>query len=118
SQNKTSQADRNINLTSGYYLKVSGDKLISELPYYGRAFVAPMNPTESPLSFTSSKFSYQVNPRKKGGWDITIEPGDNREVRQFSFTVSEKGYTSLQVTNNNRQPINFSGYMTSKEKFR
>jgi hypothetical protein len=117
-QNATPLGGRNINLTSVYDVKLLGDTLVSELPYYGRAFVAPMNPTEGPLSFTSTKFSYQVNPRKKGGWDITITPEDNREVRQLFFTVSEKGYTSLQVTNNNRQPINFSGYITSKEKFR
>src|SRR4051794_18384062 len=115
-QNATPLGGRNINLTSVYDVRLSADTLISELPYYGRAFVAPMNPTEGALSFTSTKFSYKADARKKGGWDVTITPEDNREVRQFFFTVSDKGYTSLQVTNNNRQPISFSGYITSREK--
>ena len=65
---------RFINLTSLYDLEISGDTLNSNLPYFGRSYVAPMNLTESPLRFTSTDFSYTVNPRKKGGWDIIDIP--------------------------------------------
>jgi len=117
-QSATPLSGRFINLTSVYDVRVSNDTILSELPYFGRAFVAPMNPSEGPLNFTSTKFSYSSNARKKGGWDITIKPQDTRDVRQLFLSVSEKGYASLQVTSNNRQPINFSGYVTSREKFR
>src|SRR5215472_2626366 len=45
-------------LTSEYDLKVTPTAIVSDLPYFGRAFVAPMNPTQSPLQFTSSQFGY------------------------------------------------------------
>src|SRR4051812_10006074 len=46
------------NLTSPYDLKVAGDTVISDLPYFGRAFVAPIDPAEGGIRFTSTNFSY------------------------------------------------------------
>lgn len=109
---------RNINLTSIYEVRLSGDTLISDLPYYGRAYIAPMNASEGGIHFTSTQFSYNIKERKKGGWDITILPTDTKDVRQMFLTVAEEGYATLQVGSNNRQNISFSGYITSRNKFR
>jgi len=105
---------RNINLTSIYDLKVSGDTVISDLPYFGRAYSAPINPAEGGIHFTSNDFTYNLTERKKGGWDITILPKDTRDVRQMFLTVSESGYASLQLTSNNRQAISFNGYIKER----
>ena len=109
---------RNINLTSTYDLRVFGDTLVSHLPYFGRAFVAPINPSEGGIHFTSTKFSYDVKEKKNGGWDITILPTDTRDVRRMYLSVSEEGYASLQVGSNNRQNIGFNGYITSSKNFK
>src|SRR5438105_11782972 len=37
-------------LTSDYDLRVTGDTVVSYLPYFGRAYTAPTDPTQSPLS--------------------------------------------------------------------
>lgn len=105
---------RLINLSSWYDLRVSGDTVMSDLPYFGRAFVAPMNPTESALRFTSTEFNYDIKERKKGGWDITILPKGAKDVRQMQMTVSENGYATLQVMSNNRQPISFNGVIEQR----
>ena len=107
---------RAINLTTPYDLRVSGDTVVSDLPYFGRAFVAPMNPAEGGIHFTSNKFTYNVKEKKKGGWDIVIMPKDTKDVRQMYLTVTEKGYTSLQVISNNRQFISYNGYIIDKNK--
>lgn len=109
---------RTLNLTSIYDLRLSPDTLVAELPYFGRAYVAPIDPTQGGINFTSTNFAYTINDRKKGGWDITLLPKDAQDVRQMFLTVSQDGYATLQVTSNNRQPINFNGYVTSKEKFK
>ena len=109
---------RSVNLTSLYDVKLSGDTITSDLPFYGRAFVAPINPSDGGIHFTSTKFDYTVNEKKKGGWDITIQPKDTKDVRQMFLSVSENGYASLQVTSNNRQAINYTGYVTAKNKVR
>lgn len=106
---------RTINLTSTYYLRVSGDTVVADLPYFGRAFVAPMDPSEGGIHFTSANFSYNAKARKKGGWDITILPKDAQDVRQMFLTLTESGYGSLQVTSNNRQQISYNGYIKERK---
>ena len=112
-QSATPMSGRNRQLTSDYDLKVTKDKLVSYLPYFGRAYSAPIDPSQGGIQFTSKDFDYTTTPRKKGGWDIQIKPKDYRDVQQMSLTISEDGYASLQVTSINRQPISFSGYITA-----
>jgi hypothetical protein len=99
-------------LTSEYDVKLSGDSLITYLPYFGRAY-GPINPgDDGGIKFTSTKFDYKTKARKKGGWDIMITPKDNRDVRQLNFTISASGYATLQVSSNNRQSISYNGYIS------
>src|SRR5205823_2822913 len=57
-------------LTSSYDLIVSKDTIISNLPYFGRAYTAPVNPSEGGINFTSTNFEYTVKGKRKGGWDV------------------------------------------------
>lgn len=105
-------------LSSEYDLKVSKDTVIAFLPYFGRAYTAPMDPTKGGIKFTSTDFTYTTE-KKKRGWDITITPKDARDadVRYLVLSISNNGYGSLRVISNNRDGISFSGYITqSKEK--
>ncbi|WP_414648326.1 DUF4251 domain-containing protein, partial [Dinghuibacter sp.] len=55
---------------------------------------------------------------KKGGWEITIKPKDNRDVNQINLSVSSAGYASLRVTSVNRQAISYSGEIVKRRKAR
>lgn len=100
---------RTRNLTSDYDLKISPASIVSYLPYYGRAYVAPMDPSQGPLEFTSKDFTYTTTPGKKDGWTITIKPNDYKEVQSMTLSISSEGYATLQVTSTNRQAISFNG---------
>lgn len=100
---------RNRQLSSGYTLEVTGDTLVAYLPYFGRAYTAPIDPSKGGIQFTSVNFDYTEQERSKGGWNIRIKPTDNREVRDFYLTISANGYGTLQVNSINRQPISFTG---------
>lgn len=106
---------RTINLTTPYSLRLAGDTVVSDLPYFGRAFVAPMDPSEGGIHFTSANFDYNQKDRKKGGWDITILSKDTKDVRQMFLTVTESGYGTLEVTSNNRQQISYNGYIRERK---
>lgn len=101
-------------LTSDFDLQVSKDTIVSDLPYFGRAFTAPLNPSEGPLQFTSTDFQYSVSNRKKGGWDVVITPKDVNDPRQLNLSIFDNGTASVIVTSYNRQPISFNGYVTAK----
>jgi|RhiMetdeSRZDD1v2_1073273.scaffolds.fasta_scaffold04721_18 uncharacterized protein DUF4251 len=101
-------------LTTDFDLRVTQDTIVSDLPYFGRAYSAPVNATQGPLQFTSTDFQYTMTNRKKGGWDIMIVPKDVQDPRQMALSITESGYASLTVTSTNRQPISFNGYITAK----
>ena len=104
------------NLTTIYNVRVSNDTLISYLPFFGRAYTATINETESPLNFTSTDFSYTVTQHKKSGWDIVIRPKDNTTIQQYSFTIFSNGTANLNVINTSRDPISFTGYIQKENK--
>lgn len=100
---------RTIQLTSDYTLTVRNDSVIAYLPYFGRAYTAPIDPSKAALDFTSTDFGYKSDQNKKGNWQIEIKPKDAGDVRQLFLSISKGGYGSLQVTSNNRQSITFNG---------
>ncbi len=106
---------RSINLTTPYDVRVSDDTVASDLPYFGRAFAAPLNPAEGGIRFTSIDFNYHVKDGKKGTWDVTISPKDSKDVRQMLLNISESGYGTLQVISTNRQQISYRGYLKEKK---
>jgi hypothetical protein len=112
-QSAMPMSGRTRQLTSDYDLKVTKSEVVSYLPYFGRAYTAPIDPTQGGIQFTSKDFDYTVAARKKGGWDIQIKPKDYRDVQQLSLSITESGYATLQVTSTNRQPISFNGYVTA-----
>ncbi len=96
-------------LTSTYDVKVSNDSVIVDLPYFGRAYTAPIDPASGGFKFVSTSHDYTLKPRKKGGWDLLIKPKDERDVQQLLLNVFANGSASLQVISNSRQPISFNG---------
>jgi hypothetical protein len=106
----------NINLTSEYDLRVGKDTLVAYLPYFGRAYQAPMDPTDGGIHFTSTRFTYTKQQNKKGGWDIYVKPSDAKGVEKMFLSISEDGYASLQITSSQRDPISFQGYIEKKKQ--
>ncbi|HEX2534101.1 MAG TPA: DUF4251 domain-containing protein [Chitinophagaceae bacterium] len=102
-------------LTSEYDLRLQGDSLTIFLPYFGRAYSAPMDLNGSGLRFTSTEFDYTVKARKKDRWDVRIRPKDSRDVQSLNLTIWENGSADLQVQSNNRDPISFRGYVTERK---
>jgi len=104
------QASTSRQLTSDYDLTIAGDSVISYLPYFGRAYVAPINPSEGGIKFTSTQFDYQLSNGGKS-WKVTIQPKDAPEVQQLYLDIFDNGKATLQVISTNRQSISFNGYV-------
>jgi hypothetical protein len=96
-------------LTSYYNLTVNKDSLIVNLPYFGRSYTAPLDPTNIGISITAVGFEYSFVKKKKGCWDITIRPKDRTDIQSFSMTVYDDGTAYLSVTCTNRNPISYNG---------
>ncbi|MDB4918536.1 MAG: hypothetical protein JWQ54_519 [Mucilaginibacter sp.] len=108
------QRGNSKSLDYGYDVIVSKDTVTAYLPYYGRVTVAPIDPTDGGVKFTSTNFDYTTKQAKNGSYNITITPKDagnqgSKDVRYLRVNVSTNGYASLQVLCNNRDPISFNG---------
>jgi|SRR5690606_370210 len=99
---------RSRNLSFGYDLQVAPDSIISHLPYFGRAYRAPVDPRKGGIQFVSTEFDYAVEEENEG-WLVTILPKDNSEVQKMFVHIGESGYATLQVISMFRQPISFHG---------
>jgi hypothetical protein len=110
-QSATPMSGKLRQLTSEYDVVVNKDVVVSQLPYFGRAYSAPIGSTDNGIQFTSKDFEYMVTPKKKGGWDIVIKFKDTQDAKQMQFSIFDNGSASLQVLSNNRQPISFNGYV-------
>lgn len=103
-------------LTTSYDVMVKKDSLTCFLPFFGRAFQAPIDPSKGGIQFTSTNFSYNVNPKKTNQWDVTIKPNDNTDVQQLNFNIFDNGIANLNVANTHRDPISFSGHIEKIKK--
>lgn len=100
---------RTIQLTSTYTLAVKNDSLIANLPYFGRAFTAPIGQAGGGIEFISKDYTYIKEEKRNGAFEIEMIPLDYRDVRRLFLTISPSGYGNLYVTSQNRQAISFRG---------
>jgi hypothetical protein len=111
-QSAISMSGRVRQLESDYMVTVTKGKITVDLPYFGEAYSAPMDPTESGIQASSTVFDYSVKPRKKDGWNVIIKPKDDKRVQQIALTISSEGYIAASVVSRNRQPITFNGVIS------
>ncbi|MEO6682928.1 MAG: DUF4251 domain-containing protein [Ginsengibacter sp.] len=106
---------RSYTLTSTYDVRVNNDSLVSYLPYFGRAYSAPMDPTKVGTQFTSTNFTYHIAVVKNNQWRISLVPKDVSSIQELVFTIFDNGSTSLNITSTSRDQISYSVYLKKIE---
>lgn len=96
-------------LTSRYDVVVKKDTVNCYLPFFGRAFQAPIDPSKGGIQFTSTNFSYNVTAKNNNDWEVIIKPKDYTDVQQLDFNIFGNGTATLNVVNTHRDPISFTG---------
>jgi len=97
-------------VTSDFVFQYSSKKIMSYLPYFGKANVgADIMSGKGPLDFTSVDFIAETLRPKEGEWHVSIKPKDYSEVQQLSFNLYSNGSATLDVIMTNRSAIRFTG---------
>ncbi len=117
--NAQPMSGKTVNLTPDYSLKVTKDTIEAYLPYFGRAYTAPSNPSEGGIKFISTNFDYDSVLKKNGTYEIKITPKDLRKPEQSGtvlyLSTSNSGYGSLRVQMTNKQAISYYGRIEPKK---
>lgn len=100
---------RSVDISYSYQLKVSKDTISAYLPYFGRAYTAPISNDDAGVKFTSTNFEYSLNPEKNGTWDIKIKINDSQSKYRLSLKIGNSGKATLNVQDNRRQSISYYG---------
>ncbi len=101
-------------LSSGYHLKITPDSVVACLPFFGRAFTAPVDPMKGGIQFVSTRFDYKQNLKKKS-FEITITPQDVPEINTVRVYVGASGYASVHISSLNRTPISYNGVIEDNQ---
>jgi hypothetical protein len=106
---------RSRQLTPGYYLEIYGDTAKIYLPYYGKAYSAPMNPSDVGYDFTSTKMEYAIKEGKKNSYVISVKVKDKINNPEFNLTVYDDGTAYLRAMSTDRQSTSYNGSVRMKE---
>ncbi|HSV09725.1 MAG TPA: DUF4251 domain-containing protein [Hanamia sp.] len=98
-------------LTSRYDVVVKKDTVNCYLPFFGRAFQAPIDPSKGGIQFRSTSFSYSITPKNNNQWEVSVKPNNNSDVQELFFNIFDNGSATLNVVNTHRDPISFSGHI-------
>lgn len=99
-----------VYLSPYYDVTVSPDTVKCYLPFFGRAYTAPINSSEGGIKFTSTKFEYDIQDGKKAGnWVVTIRTKDTNRPFTLVFDLWSNGTGRLNVFDQDRQSISFQG---------
>lgn len=98
-------------LSSYYDVEVKKDTLSSFLPFFGRSYQAPLDPSKSPLAFHSYNFTYKTEQKNKDQCQVIINPMDRQEIQELLFTIFNNGSATLNVVSTNRDAISFYGHI-------
>jgi hypothetical protein len=101
---------------ANYDVTLNQGKLEVYLPYFGRAYSPPRDPSKGGIQLTTTDYDYTSTVNKKGGWDIVIKPKKTTlqtitDVQIMRLTVNKDGFATMHITSINRQPITFNGYV-------
>jgi len=113
----TPQRGSTRHLTPEYEIVIKPDTIISYLPYFGRSYSAPIDPSEGGIKFTSSDFEYTIGKKKKKSWEITIKLKDVSDVQNMYFSIFENGSATVRVVSNKRESISFNGTVQEGKAF-
>ena len=109
-QSLTPMSGSKVNLTSLYYFQIEGDNVISELPYYGRAYSVEYGSTDLGVKFNEKpeNIDIEFNENKKL-YLISIVVKTQKERFQIYINAGLSGYTNVSINPSNRQSISYYG---------
>jgi Domain of unknown function (DUF4251) len=93
-----------------YGVRITTDSVIAVLPYNGKSYTVQNSPMEKEIKFISTNFKYTSVAKKKGKWEITIEPKDARGIRLFLIIFND-GNANMDVISPGNETMLFKGYV-------
>ena len=102
------QRGRMMNLSSGFSVEIKGDSIISNLPYFGRAYNLPYGGGKG-LTFTELYRDYRVSHPKADLTSIYINVDNKEDILDYKIDVYDDGESSIELITRNRDRMYYRG---------
>jgi uncharacterized protein DUF4251 len=113
--NMITSRGRSRYLTPGYFFRVNGDTLTVYLPYVGRAYSAPVDPSDAGYDFTTTDFTYAVSEGKKKSYNVSVKTKGKVYNTDFTLTVYDNGTAYLSASGSDKDPVSYNGDIKEKK---
>ena len=97
---------------SGYSVVFSEENIISNLPYYGRAYRGVGTEKYKGMRFQGKPQIFTVEKAKEFQINVEVKDGETYEL---SLSVSGSGYATLNISSNTRGIISYQGEVIRTE---
>ena len=100
--------------TNPNYVKFSPDLIVSEMPFYGKAYSVPYG-GDSGLKFDGKPDVYKVEKKNKN-YEVEAKVKGKGDFYTISLTISFSGNSTMNIMSNNRSSISYIGEVYPIEK--
>lgn len=103
---------------SGGYLRIVGDSVMADLPYFGeRQMGGAYNPQKSGILFNGIPKEFSIEPNKKGdGKTIRFNISQNQEGYRVIAQVYPSNHTTITIASTHRTTIWYQGTVSEYER--
>ncbi|SRX76181.1 DUF4251 domain-containing protein [Aequorivita antarctica] len=92
---------------SGYSVTFSPEKIVSNLPFYGRAYGGMALGRDKGMRFQGKPKNFTIEKNKEYKVNTTVNDEGNTYL--IALSVNDSGYASLTISSNDRGTISYQG---------
>lgn len=104
----TTQRGSTIPLSADFFIELRGDSVTAQLPYFGRAYVAPMG-TDNVLHFATRITGFSAERGDGGTRRMEFKARTVEDLFRFRITIHADGQAEVDVYPQRRDRISFDG---------
>lgn len=105
---------KSVDLTTNpNFVKFSGDLIVSEMPFFGRAYSVSYG-GDSGMKFHGKPEVYTLE-QKKRSFEIEAKVKDKNDNFTINLSVSSEGSSTMSISSNNRSTISYNGEVFAPE---
>lgn len=98
---------------SGYSVTFSPENIISNLPFYGRAYSGMIMGKDKGMRFQGKPEDFKFEKQKEYEISTLVNDGD---IYKLFLSVGKSGYATLSISSNNRGTITYRGEVVKVSK--
>ena len=101
--------------TNPNFVRFSPDLIVSEMPFFGRAYSISYGGSDSGLKFEGKPEIYTIQKKRKN-YEVEAKIKGTGDSYTINLSISFEGSSTMTISSNNRTSISYNGKISALEK--